>query len=754
MDKDATRALDPELRESLAAEFAQDFVSAVLPQGALILDRLQEAAGVLYSKPRLALMPDDPRLGDFREDFAGVLGWIELRADEGPDGEPGFAGSDDVKGSGPLMEALEESPRNRANSRAYLKARLLDGLVGDWDRHPDQWRWAGFPDGENVLYEPVPRDRDWALTRLDGFKMVVSQTPWPHYVGFGYEYPSAFRLTWSGRVLDRRILPKLVWEDWERVAQELMDSLPDPVIEEAVLRLPPPHFDAVGLQMTRALKNRRDKLMEFAREFYLLQAEAVDVHATDEDELVVFDRLPDNKLRVTIFQLGPGGEGDEPSFERVFLGEETDEVRVYLHGDDDEARIQGGDESGILITVVGGGGNDLLAVAGDGKGARVRFFDDRGDNRFDPGPSTQIDESSYSDPHDWQEDSHWAGTRDWGARTVALPHLLFEGDGGLLIGGSLIRTGYGFRHYPYRDRSRLTLGFGTRTGRAHVAAETEFPIHRQSILGHLQGVATGAGVHRFYGFGNETGSEEELEVYQAFALEYRLGASAIMRVSPGFILEAGALYRMADPDENAGTLLAQEVPYGFEKFNSLSFTGALRWDGRDDEAWPTRGATLELSGQYFPELGDIKSRFGKVKTVATGYLTAGSLPLRPTLALRAGGEKIWGDFPYQEAAVLGGSGDLRGFPEERFSGDASLFFNSEVRLHMGTLPAILPGSWGVMASTETGRVWLDGEDSDRWHGTYGGGFWASIIDTFTLTLSVARSGEGTRFLYGGGGFHF
>jgi outer membrane protein assembly factor BamA len=267
-------------------------------------------------------------------------------------------------------------------------------------------------------------------------------------------------------------------------------------------------------------------------------------------------------------------------------------------------------------------------------------------------------------------------------------------------------------------------------------------------------VATGAWVHRFYGFGNETTSEEELEVYQAFALEYRLGASAMIRMSPGFILEAGALYSLADPDENAGTLLAQEAPYGFEKFNSLSLTGALRWDGRDDQAWPTRGATLELSGQYFPELGDISSRFGKVKTVATGYLTAGSLPLQPTLAIRAGGEKIWGDFPYQEAAVLGGSGDLRGYPEERFSGDASLFFNSEIRLHLGILPAILPGSWGVMASTETGRVWLDGEDSDRWHGTYGGGFWASIIDSFTLTLSVARSGEGTRFLYGGGGFHF
>jgi hypothetical protein len=24
----------------------------------------------------------------------------------------------------------------------YIKARLFDMLIGDWDRHYDQWRWA------------------------------------------------------------------------------------------------------------------------------------------------------------------------------------------------------------------------------------------------------------------------------------------------------------------------------------------------------------------------------------------------------------------------------------------------------------------------------------------------------------------------------------------------------------------------------------------------------------------------------------
>jgi hypothetical protein len=510
----------------------------------------------------------------------------------------------------------------------------------------------------------------------------------------------------------------------------------------------------VGFELTRGLKNRRNKLMDYAREFYLLQAETVEIQTTDEDELVVFDRLSADRLRVTVFQVGPEGTGDEPFFERVFLREETREVRVLLRGGDDQARVQGLEDGKILITIVGGGGDDFLAVAEGLRGSRVRFFDDRGQNTFEPGPSTTIDESSYSDPHDWREDTHWAGTRDWGSRAVMLPHVLFEGDGGVLLAASLIRTGYGFRHYPHKDRSRVTLGFGTRTGRFHAQGEIEFPIYRQAVQGHLQALATGAYVHRYYGHGNETTSEDGLGSYEAFGREYRIGASAIFRISPRFTLEAEGLYSLNDPDGNEGTVLSQEAPYGFEPFNSVSLLGTLRWDGRDHEPWPTRGGTWELSGRLFPALGDVDSRFGKVSTVASVYLTAGSIPLRPTLALRAGGEKIWGDFPYHEAAVLGGSRNLRGFPEERFSGDASAFFDSELRLNAGTLPTLLPGSWGFMASTGTGRVWLDGEDSDRWHGIYGGGLWVSIIDAYTLTLSVSRSDEGTRFLYGGGGFHF
>jgi hypothetical protein len=42
----------------------------------------------------------------------------------------------------------------------YIKARLFDMLIGDWDRHYDQWRWAEYKKKAIVIYKPIPRDRD------------------------------------------------------------------------------------------------------------------------------------------------------------------------------------------------------------------------------------------------------------------------------------------------------------------------------------------------------------------------------------------------------------------------------------------------------------------------------------------------------------------------------------------------------------------------------------------------------------------
>ena len=147
--------------------FLQDQTAAFHPTGHLIASALQEAVGVLHAPPTLVYMPDDVRLGKYRADFANRLGQIEERPDDDEGAE--FAGADKVVSTLTLFEHLEESMEDRLDARDYLRARLIDCLVNDTDRGGDQWRFAKFEKGKHDVYRPLPRDRDFAFMKVEGW---------------------------------------------------------------------------------------------------------------------------------------------------------------------------------------------------------------------------------------------------------------------------------------------------------------------------------------------------------------------------------------------------------------------------------------------------------------------------------------------------------------------------------------------------------------------------------------------------------
>src|SRR5438046_2023912 len=81
-----------------------------------------------------------PSMGDFCPSGAlgGMLGFLEERF------ERRLPGVDEESDTTALVERLDQRGGEQVDARAYLRARLVDILVGDWDRHVDQWRWVSF----------------------------------------------------------------------------------------------------------------------------------------------------------------------------------------------------------------------------------------------------------------------------------------------------------------------------------------------------------------------------------------------------------------------------------------------------------------------------------------------------------------------------------------------------------------------------------------------------------------------------------
>ncbi len=752
IDKDVSRGVDPALRGTVAERVLQDQISSLLPLSALVVSPLLEAVGVFNPGPVLRVMPDDPRLGEFREEFAGLLGWVEVRPDEGEDPEDSFEGALQVISSPRLYERLEEGSDTRVDARGFLKARLMDFLVGDWDRHPDQWRWAGFErevgDRETILFEPIPRDRDWALSRIDGLLGMLAPYPWPQYTGFSDEYPNAFNASWNGRGLDRRFLAELGWSEFEEVVLEVQGRLTDEVIDAAVGGLPDSYLEVIGEELSRGLYQRRNRMPQFAREYYELLSGWVDIEATDENEIVLVERFDDGRVRVAVFDTRRGDARDAPYVDRTFLPDETHEVRLYLMGGDDEVEVTG-PGGPITVRVMGGGGDETYqVVAGEGPDAPtradsrgIRFYDHRGDQEVE-GPVV-LDEEEWEEPHDEEAILHGARPLDWGSRWMPLPDVGFNSDQGLVVGAGAQRIGWGFRQHPYATLFTARAGIATRTRRGRATLELDAPFFGTGARSLTSLRYRGDRFLNYYGLGNETDAEGTRQFFSAQRTDVWLESRVAFSPAEGVQASIGPSFRFGDPHDIEGTLLETQAPYGVEGFRQLGLRAAVAVDRRDALQLPRSGFFASVEGAWNPALLDVEETFFTLDGQVSTYLSLDG-GLAPVLALRAAGRRQFGDYPYLEAAYLGGSDLLRGFVDQRFAGDASVVFNAELRVNVTDFFFLFPGDLGLLGLFDTGRVFVEGESSDRWHSAFGGGIWGSWLGAYALSASVAHSEESTR----------
>jgi hypothetical protein len=168
VEKDPSKVLPDDLRESIAEDIIKDQISSANPYAPLVVSPILNALEILEAEPKLIYLPDDDKLGEYKEDFGGILGYIEEHPSEGEEDEPGFENAIDVKGTYKLFDYLAKKRNQQIDSEEFLKARLMDMLLGDWDRHMDQWRWAKYEESDGKIWKPIPRDRDQAFSKYDG----------------------------------------------------------------------------------------------------------------------------------------------------------------------------------------------------------------------------------------------------------------------------------------------------------------------------------------------------------------------------------------------------------------------------------------------------------------------------------------------------------------------------------------------------------------------------------------------------------
>ena len=745
VDKDASALLPPELRPTIAGNIVRDQTSSALPTAPPVVDRLLTAVGIPHIHERLYVLPESSDLGQFEGEFGGLIGYLQDRVG-GTEGPPSrWGGASEIIGTDTLFARLDRSPDDRVDARTFLAARLFDVLIGDWDRHRDQWVWLRYGNETPRRWIPVPRDRDQAFAKYDGFLFYFARQTAPQLTNFGPKYSYIPGATWNGRDLDRRLLVGLDWPAWDSAAAALKSKLSDSVIANAVRALPPEHYRLQGAELTSALKARRDRLTDAARRYYRMLAEEVDVHATDQADEASLTRLPGGDLELTVAR---SGAGQEPYFSRRFRRDATKEVRLFMENGDDRVVLRG-EDGGVYTRILAGEGQDHLVDSS--RGGSKKFYDDPAGPSRTEGFHHKVDRHPYVSP---EKDPNAVQPRDWGQRWAFNVWGNYGPDMGALLGGSALYTTYGFRKHPFAARHRIRAGFATGPKTYRADYRGQFRRENSGSYWELVLRASGIDVLNFHGFGNEIAAPGSKQFYRVTQNAFGVQPSLVLAFGPQTFLQLGPILRYVSTDNRTDRFLfTQGNLYGTGKFGEIGGALDFRFDSRNRISAPTQGVLFEVGGRVYPPVWDVDSTYGEAHGLATTYLSA-PMPLDPTLALRVGGKKLWGHYPFFDAAFIGDASTVRLGRVNRYAGDASAYGSAELRLTLGRTTVVLPSYFGIFGLGDIGRVFLQGESSDVWHGAAGGGAWLAFLDrAFTISAAVASSEERTG-VYVQGGFGF
>ncbi len=746
VEKDPEKAVPENLRGTLAQDIVQDLISASHPYAPLVVPGLAKATGVLTTDPQFFYVPDDPAFGIYQKMFANTVCLLEER-DPTPDGST-------TKSTAKIINNLIEDHDNHVDQQEYLRGRLLDNVIGDWDRHFDQWKWGTRDTGKGKLYYPVPRDRDQAFFNSDGMLLnYLSKNQFKYLQGFKKSYYSVKWLNWEARDQDRIFLNLLTENDWKKIIDTFQHKLTDNVIDSSVKKLPPEIYPLDVVNISSKLKSRRDVLMKEGLRLYNYLTRRVNIIGSNKQEIFKVQRA-DSGIQVTVLKKNSKNDITGIMYQRTFSPAKTKELRLYGLNGNDRFEIDEDVSSKMKIRLIGGKGNDTFDLKGN---IRNYVYD------ITTSDTSMKLEQNYVANHNKSKILFSSNPlvneyKPYGYtyNTYRFPQLNigYNPEDKLMMGiGFSATTHGGFRKEPYSTFQKLSTLYAF----THKAYQVRYQgIFNSVIQGNkdllINAEFVNPTLNNFFGFGNETPRDASKPV-EFYRVRYKYVQTDLLvrkRMNDFLDISIGPSYYhyWNKYEDNKTRILANPAVIGSDSASVYAtkdyLGGKLKMDINfvNNELLPTRGIQWysELSSMY-----GLNNRSKNLTRITTDMTVYASLSEARKLMgiLRVGGGHIFSKhFEYFQALNLGANNYVRGFRKDRFSGSGLLYSSFEVRVKLFKSEFyILPGDVGVIGFYDVGKIWMKGQDSRKWHQSYGGGLYYSPFNIVIVSATVGVSDE-------------
>ena len=258
----------PEIAEDLGLEnIIVDGISAQHPYAAILAAELAQELDILHTHPRMVFIPKQEVLGDFNKKFGNRLFLLEYETESKGNWTSLENVSEIIETKDLQKLKFESKAKILVDQDALIKVRLFDLLIGDWDRHAEQWGWVIQKSDRGNVATPVAGDRDNAFFYISGLipSIITNKNVEPLVRPFEKEIDHMPGLVYP---FDRYFFSNTSEDMFTKQANELQKSLSDEIIANAFEAWPEQIRKLNEKEIAEKLKSRREKLQEYATQFF------------------------------------------------------------------------------------------------------------------------------------------------------------------------------------------------------------------------------------------------------------------------------------------------------------------------------------------------------------------------------------------------------------------------------------------------------------------------------------------------------
>lgn len=630
-----------------------------------------------------------------------------------------------------LLLKIREDARYEVDLETYIRERLFDMLIGDWNKIPENWRWLGRETGDCIEYSSVVIDRNHAFTKVDGvlFRQMLNVLTLSFIENYEDQIKDIKRINKLGFPLDMSLLSPSVESEWLKQARLLKAVLTDQVIDEAFALLPSTVRGLVSEQLKEKLKKRREDLEKVARLYYRLLQRTPVLTGTNQSDRLVVNRFSPDSMQISIYHPETGDE----VFNHTYQTKETKEIWLYGLEGDDHYEVKGEARNTLPVYLISGTGDNTYDIRQSGN---LRVYGYRSEKeKLDTIPHLREICSDNEAIHAYNYKKikyHETSFSPWG---------VYDSDNGFSLGAYFTYTLYGFKRAPFTYRHRI--GYNYIEGFMYQGVYPSYS-GRQSFYIDAQ-ISSPKNFFNFFGFGNNTeGYKHEKKNYNRVNIrQFTLKPSVHFDFPGGEKLIVYSSLNLFQAKRSDNRFINQYYPDDAPVFRSNYFVdlGATYqvsrrlssriplFEGSLSSGWKMN---LKDPGHNFP--------YAEVNVSMNMKLTD-----RLTWATLVNGKALFNNkYEFYQSATT----ELRGFRDNRFIGKQSFYQYSDFRIDMGAIKnPFTPLRYGLFAGFDYGRVWFPGERSKVWHTSYGGGIWLTLINNITTKYSWFGSKDSFRFMF-------